>query len=93
MDMPWLAERDAVTQSAEVLALGKNALHQSSAAVGPCQTWGGIPSRICMGSAHVAAIAVESPLLNASTYCSTAAIGSSKVGMNWVPRLLSRVTP
>ena len=72
IDMPCLAERDAVARSPKCSPSASTSLHQSSAAVGPCQTWGDIPSRICMGSAQVAAIAVESPLLKASTYCSTA---------------------
>ena len=33
-----------------------------------------------MGSAQLAAIAVESPLLKASTYCSTASTGFGELG-------------
>jgi len=43
-------------------------LYQSCAAAGPCHTCGDIPSRICIGSAQAAAIALSSPLLKASTY-------------------------
>src|SRR6476660_17868 len=63
-------------------------LYQSSAAVGPCHTCGDIPSKICMGSAHVAVMAAESPLLKASTYRSTAVIGSSESGTTWPPLFL-----
>ena len=46
-----------VARSPQVLPSVSTSFNQSSEAVGPCHTCGDIPSRICIGSAHVAAIA------------------------------------
>src|SRR5215472_1546419 len=68
-----LVERHVVVARSVVLGLFSTSLYQSSAAVGPCQTWGAIPSRIDPGSVNHPDIAFTSPLLNASMYPRTAA--------------------
>ncbi len=54
--------------------------YQSRQAVGPCQTCGANPSSTVAGVAQLIDIASTSPLLKASTYWRTAAMGSIALG-------------
>jgi hypothetical protein len=58
-DMPWLAESFAVARMLDMLTLVEQVPPSLFGGCWPCHTCGGIPSRICIGSAHVSATASE----------------------------------